>query len=457
MAFPGLALAQAGLLTQLPGTYGCTSQTGSAGACADGNALGLPLDVVVSPDGANVYVAALDSDAVAVFARHTRTADVPVGALEQLEGQAGCVAEAGAGGCAVGVALDAPFGLGIGRDGKNVYIAASNSDAVAALARNRSKRAGPIGVLSQLPATDACVSEGGTAGLCGYGRAMDRPTAVLVASNGRQVYAATDNSDSIVILGRNKNPVAGELGSLEQLPGTDGCLSDDGTGGQCQDITASNGGVGVAASPDGKFVYMTAFTDAAVVAFARNKATGTLTQLSGKDRCVSETGHGGQCTNGRALSGARGIAVSPDGKFVYVAAETADAVAVFSRNPQTGGLTQLDGEDGCVQELGANGCAFGTALLGARDVDVSRDGRSLYVAANGSDAVAVFSRNRRSGALTQLEGTAGCISEDGTGGLCTDGAGLMGASGVAVSKDGRNVYVAAAASDAVAVFARTKK
>src|SRR5262245_55171547 len=51
-----------------------------------------------------------------------------------------------------------------------------------------------------------------------------------------------------------------------------------------------------------------------------------------------------------ALDGARGIAVSPDGKHVYLAADKENAVSVYQRDPSTGAMTQLqvlrDEEDG---------------------------------------------------------------------------------------------------------------
>lgn len=58
-----------GLLTQLAGTAGCVSKTGTLGACADGTALNGAASVAVSRDGKHVYVASFDSDAVAAFAR----------------------------------------------------------------------------------------------------------------------------------------------------------------------------------------------------------------------------------------------------------------------------------------------------------------------------------------------------------------------------------------------------
>src|SRR5215212_3938862 len=41
-------------------------------------------------------------------------------------------------------------------------------------------------------------------------------------------------------------------------------------------------------------------------------ATGALTQLSGNAGCVSEDGTGGDCANGKALQAPRSVAVSPE-------------------------------------------------------------------------------------------------------------------------------------------------
>lgn len=52
-------------------------------------------------------------------------------------------------------------------------------------------------------------------------------------------------------------------------------------------------------------------------------------------------------------------------------------------------------------------------------------------------------------ALTQSSGTAGCVSEDGTG-PCADGHALKNPVSVTVSLDGKSVYAASFVSDAVA-------
>ena len=92
------------------------------------------------------------------------------------------------------------------------------------------------------------------------------------------------------------------------------------------------GSQGVAVSPDGKHVYSTGSFDDAVVAFSR-AADGTLTFVESE-----EDGMGGV----DGLDSARGVAVSPDGDHVYVAALADGAATVFSRNSTTGALTFVE-------------------------------------------------------------------------------------------------------------------
>ena len=116
---------------------------------------------------------------------------------------------------------------------------------------------------------------------------------------------------------------------------------------------------------------------ALIMAATALAVTGELTQLSGTAGCVSETGTGGACADGKALDFAAGLAISPDGKSVYVASLNSDAVAVFQRDTTTGELTQLAGTAGCISETGSGGdCADGKALdIGDSDsMTVSGDG-----------------------------------------------------------------------------------
>lgn len=187
--------------------------------------------------------------------------------------------------------------------------------------------------------------------------------------------------------------------------------------------------------------------------------TGSLSQLAGKPGCVFDTPDpeddpsplAGICAEAQGLATPTGIAVSSDGRNVYVAASGDDAIAVFSRNPSTGALTALSGAAGCVAESTDTGCTGAHLLFDVSALAVSPDGRNVYAA--GSKGIAVFGRRTDSGALAQLPGTAGCVAGDTADGACTPVTALDDATSVAVSPDGRNVY-AGSSSATVAVFAR---
>jgi DNA-binding beta-propeller fold protein YncE len=225
-----------------------------------------------------------------------------------------------------------------------------------------------------------------------------------------------------------------------------------------------NGAGAVAVSRDGKHVYVTSVTSSAVAVFARDRLMlGALTQLADPDGCIvnGPSLDIAGCTNtGKALQRADGVAVSPDGKHVYVAALNSNAVAVFARDSMTGKLTQLADPDGCIvngPSLDIAGCTnTGKALGGANAVAVSPDGKNVYVVSDFSNAVAVFARDKMTGKLTQLADPDGCIVDGPSADIagCTNtGKALNTGSDVAVSSNGKNVYVTAG-SFGVAVFKR---
>jgi 6-phosphogluconolactonase (cycloisomerase 2 family) len=122
---------------------------------------------------------------------------------------------------------------------------------------------------------------------------------------------------------------------------------------------------------------------------------------------------------------------------VYVASDPADAVAVFARNPATGGLTFVARVE--------NGEGGVTGLHGPYALAMSPDGTSLYAAAFDDDAVVVFARDPATGALRVVE-----REKHGENGVD----GLDGARALAVAPDGAYVYVAGELARAVAIFAR---
>lgn len=180
-------------------------------------------------------------------------------------------------------------------------------------------------------------------------------------------------------------------------------------------------------SPDGENVYVAALstldpTGGSLVTFSRNAETGALTFV---DALVHD-----DATNQIALRfGAEGMAISPDGAFVYTASFSTGAIGIFSRSVSTGELSFV------------GSVAFSSAV----SVTISPDGAYLYVTGLTRDNLAVFSRNAATGALTFVE-----VHEDDENGVD----GLDGARSVTVSADGLDVYVGSVNDKGVAVFRR---
>jgi 6-phosphogluconolactonase (cycloisomerase 2 family) len=416
---------------QLPGASGCESERRREG-CLRAKGLGEASSVALSPDGRSLYVASNGSNAVAVFRRDPRH-----GALHQLRAPDACVAESGQDGCAMGRGLVGAFSVAVAPDGRNVYVASFQG--VAAFSR-----APATGALKQLSGSAACVALRGMDG-CAAGRALDAAASVTVSPDGHNVYVASSGSNAVAVFSRDPR-----TGEISQLSGLAGCTSEGATEG-CQQGNALRGAFSVTVSPDGRFAYVGALYSSSIASFERDPIDGELAQIPGAGHCTTEGGFE-DCATGRGMNGVNHVAVSPDGGYIYAAASGSSSVAALFRTRSTGGIDQLKGRDACTSEGGREGCTPGRGLGGAVALAISPDGRSLYVA--GLNSVAILARNRSSGVLAQLSGTHGCATEIRGQDRCAAARGLAGASSVAISPDGRFVYVASLNSGAVAVFAR---
>jgi DNA-binding beta-propeller fold protein YncE len=141
---------------------------------------------------------------------------------------------------------------------------------------------------------------------------------------------------------------------------------------------------GVTVSPDGKSVYVGSSTG---ITRVKRAANGALAYRG----CIANQGHHG-CQGGAldSLRWSQDIAVSPDGKSVYVASWVADSLTAFQR-ASDGTLTYA----GCFANAGAFGCEapIHDSLGDAFGVAVSRDGRSVYVVgARDGNSITLFSR-----------------------------------------------------------------
>ena len=239
----------------------------------------------------------------------------------------------------------------------------------------------------------------------------------------------------LVVLAAALFPAAGgaraDVGTLKPL----GCFTAVGSD-NCYPTRPLLWPSSVAVSPDGRSVYVTATGEDALLRFDRN-AEGSLTPVG----CVEDDGSHrtpvgcGQSTDG--LAGAGQVAVSPDGRSVYVVSYSDQALVRFNRSPD-GALTPA----GCIDDndTGPASCAQSTdGLGGGRAMVVSPDGRSAYVTSDRDNALVRFGR-AADGALTP----AGCIDDSYTGPEpCAQSTrGLEDAAGLAISPDGRSAYAA---------------
>src|SRR5262249_46669692 len=152
----------------------------------------------------------------------------------------------------------------------------------------------------------------------------------------------------------------------------------------------------VALSEDGKSVYVAGAESNAVTVFTRDRESSVLHQLAGSAGCVSEDGSNGACTDGKGLDRPVGLAVPRDGNQVYATAGDSTSIAVLTRNEHAplGALTAAS----CLSESDAE-CTAQPHLGAAIGVKTSPDGRYVYVVAQGAAAVLAFKRDARTGAL----------------------------------------------------------
>ncbi len=295
---------------------------------------------------------------------------------------------------------------------------------------------------------------------CGDGKALLGASAVAISSDGNNVYVASGTAGptqaasfgSLAILRRNA-----ATGAISEV----GCLSSDGTDGRdgasgaCVPTPALLGADGVTVSPDGSTVFVTANMSASVVAFARDPATGLLTNLG----CFQyRPPHGSRCPPANVFPSAGAVVSSADSKALYVAAPTQGAISTLIAGEVTapagtaagpapaGTVASIFGllptseflGNPCVAVNGYDGsCGVGIATSGLDDLALSPDGAQLYGVAPGSEAVDVFSHDA-TGTLTETS----CLKASAPPGLCHSSKLLNDPTRLAISPDGKNAYVA---------------
>lgn len=373
--------------------------------------------------------------------------------LAQKPGTAGCVTETGnEGECQDGRGLVGTLSVALSSDGDNAYVASANWSSLSILTRSPA-----TGDVTPIPSKAGCFfTLSREYRDCGEARALGGADDVVVSPDGKSVYVAAPAESSIAVFSRN--PATGEL---SQSSSPSGCVAAEGNGG-CTPARAIDRVTALAISPDGSTLYAASPGLAGGIAvFDRDPLSGDLTQEPGSAGCVNQTGEEGCAVGLNQVVGSHGVAVSADGQFVYAVSASRNAVTVYRRDPE-GGLTPLSLPAGCVRWEGGEGCGGASAMIAPRSIAISPDGGSAYVAGERSDAIVVFSRDPETGALAQLPGTAGCISDTGfsnpmqagTENACQDGSAMDGIDSIAVAPDGGSVYATAVNSSSVTIYER---
>jgi 6-phosphogluconolactonase (cycloisomerase 2 family) len=413
LALPAGAHADLGRLTYA----GCQADAAATG-CADLMQAPLqgPHGLALSRDGRSLYSV---GGSVAHLFRDTAGGDLSLDGCLNDDGSQNCVDLPAK---PIGSATD----VAVSPDGRSVYVVSYFENSIMHFFR------APGGQLFY----DGCLADDAEQG-CGDlpGTPLFGPSGVVVSPDGKWVYVTGSSTVASFIANGPEGQIA-----------YTGCLSSDAMIG-CVDLPGNpiRNTTDLAMSPDGRSLYVTVFDGDGVGYLLRNTATGKVSW----DGCVNDDGAEG-CVNvpGEPLDGAASVAVSPDGRSVYVGAGVGDSISHLRRNATTGALTW----DGCVNGDGADNCVDvpNAPLDQVTDIVVSPDGRSVYATAYGTDAIVHLLRGA-GGRLTW----EGCLNDDGSEG-CVDlpGAPLDGTDAVAVSPDGRTVYAGAPIASAITRFTR---
>jgi DNA-binding beta-propeller fold protein YncE len=373
------------------------------------NSLDGSYDIAISPDGLNAYATSYVDDSLTVFDRNVTT------------GQLTLVMST------TNADMIGPAMVEVSPDGTQVYVTAIDSDSFLIFNRNAA-----TGVVSL---EDVYTNGDGGGTISG----LDYPYGVVASPDGRHIYVTSFYSDALVTFYRDTDGFVGYEGALVDNTNLDYAYLP-------------------AISPDGKHIYVsggsTSGNPAAgyVSTFERDPLDGTPTFV--------EQWYEGEligcyviCFYINGLSGAWGIAVSPDGANVYVTGYNDDTIVRFNRDPFDGTLTYGGYVTNSLLEMGWEAAPDGQApegievaevegLDGAFDVKLSPDGQFLYATGQNSDALAVFGRNPDTGVLNQIQ----VLYASGSAPA------LDGAREISVSPDGTAVYASGYLNDSVVAF-----
>jgi 6-phosphogluconolactonase len=228
------------------------------------------------------------------------------------------------------------------------------------------------------------------------------PGTLAIAPNTKHVYVGNSGTDKVTAFNIEAS------GALTLIPQTAGTTNP----------VAVNGAdpAAIAITPNGQFLYVANSGSNDITAFSIG-ATGLLSLIapSGAHANPIKT----------SVTAPKGMAISPNGSFLYVANSSAHTVAVFQIG--TNGLLTL------VPPAGSNTNPIPTGGTTPSSLMISLNGRFLY-SANGGGTISAFTIGS-DGLLTLVPSAAGTLNPVSAGVNATPVA-------LTMSPDGRFLYVA---------------
>ena len=301
-------------------------------------------DILVSPDGRHVYASSSLDSAVLAFEREAGTGRLTWLATYS-NNSSGIIGLSGA------------RSLAMDGQGRHLYVAGTNGNAVVVFDRQQDAGQAQYGALNfrgvVQDSTDDVVD-------------MQRPVHLMLSPNDRHLYVAASQSDAVVVFARNADSQSASFGDLQWRQSRRNLI---GPVSGLLDVSR------LLVSPNGATVYAAGTGNNALVRFSRNTTAG-------------DTGFGHLTFENALVNGIDGVEgllgvgalafMGGSNEWLIAASRTNDSLALFSRSAVDGSLQFIEWQSGP------------EALNGASDLWVDASGGRLHVAAADADAVSVF-------------------------------------------------------------------
>ena len=413
----------------------------------EGSAINHLSALTASPDGRSLYAVSIRDDAVSAFtARPLRLTQCFTTNAHLRKGRKQpCQLLPNSGSEDVNSGLNGVNFVAVSPDGRDVYTASSGDGSIATFARAASGQLDFEGCITGNSSTFGSAANGSCQRIPGATNTLDGafsglggPRSLAISPDGRFVYVALGTEDGIATLARDAD---GSLRFLSCLRGAVRYAELGPLHSPCplvapQENNPNASGlkspVRIVISADGTSLYATSARGASIAEFRRDPADGALTFSGCLAAANRGTGPGDPCRYvpqandigvDTAMYEMREIVIAPDGTGLYGISTYDDAVAAFARDPATGKLSfascigaesdlgkEFGVPDPCTTEVpSTNAVGDGSGLARPRGLAISPDGRNLFVASLGDATINRF-RLTPGGGLH----LAGCIT-DGSG------------------------------------------